>query len=293
MADTEIVADDKQAQLAFDSGFADTTPPAKVTPVVEAAPKVEPKPEVKTEPKVVAKVEPPKPEYVRLTKEQFARLDSAANMTADFGKRLDTALGTVGNMKQIITKLQSDTPIGAAVKLPDDVVSEMEKDFPELAGHLKSSLEKALKGIRGTAPAGAVLDPEETKKQIQAASEALITKLEIEALEDAYPDWRDIVGAVDSQGKFNPANPFRVWLGKQSAEYQHRLNSTNSNVIITRAIDKFKADTAKTAVPPKVSPKDAARRVVIQAAQQPRGDGGQPPPRNTEVDAFNEGFNSR
>lgn len=293
MSETGTVADEKQADLDFSAGFAtETPPPEKATLVAAADVKIEVKPEPKVEPvvpKVVPKVQPkaPQPEYVRLTKEQFDRLDSAAAKTANYESQFSKVFGTMGEMQQTVRKLQTATPAGQPVTLPADVVAEMEADFPELAGHVKTALEKTLKGMRGTGGAPApVFDKDEMQRLVRAEA----VKNETEALEDSHPDWRDIVGAVDSEGKANPAHPFRIWLAKQPADYQFKVNSTNSATIISRAIDKFKASQAAPPKPKVPTPKIVARQDRIRGAVQPKGDGGQPAPRKTDDDAFAEGF---
>jgi len=69
----------------------------------------------------------------------------------------------------------------------------------------------------------------------------------IEALTKAYPNWREIVGAVDSQGRFDPNNPFRAWLSKQPEDYQRTINGSNNAPVIIAAINKFQTDQAKAA----------------------------------------------
>lgn len=295
MGDTVVADDEKLASAGFNEGFTQDTPPEPVAAVVQPEAKVEPKPEVK--PKTEAKAPPTpdpvvaQPKYRQITEDEYTLLHSAAAKTAEIEKQVSKVFGTVGNMQQIVNKLQSATPAGTAIELPPDVVSEMEKDFPELAGHFKSALEKALKGVRGTGPAtGATVDPEAVSKLVNTAMEAATVKREIEALEDDHPTWKEIVGAIGPGETPNPNNPFRVWLGKQSAEYQAKINSTNSSTVISKAIDKFLDSQKAPAKVPQPTPKVVAQQSRIKDAIQPRGDGGQPTPRNTEEDAFSEGF---
>lgn len=287
MSGTGTAEDDNQDDLDFNSGFeSGTTPPATAatadTPAATVEPKVEPK-----APVVVPKVEPKpaQPEYVQLTKEQYAKLDGAAAKTATYEAQFSKVFGTMGEMQHTVKKLQTATPAGQPIALPADVVAEMEADFPELAGHVRTALEKALKGIRGTAQPP-VIDKDEMQRLVRAEA----VKNETEALEDAHPTWREIVGPVDSEGKSNPTHPFRVWLATQPADYQFKVNSTNSAVIISRAIDRFKASQAAPPKPQVPTPKVVARQDRIRGAVQPRGDGNPPPPTKTDDDAFAEGF---
>lgn len=300
LVDTEE-AEEKQARDDFSAGYASEQPPPKKTVAAEAEP--EPKAASEPEPKAETKVEapaaetPPAPKYIQVTQEDWDALKTAANKTAGHETQLSKAFGTLGDLQQIIRKLQSQTPQGLTVELPADVVSEMEDDFPELAGHFKKGLEKALKGIKGTAPAAATTtatattsqtaDPEAVQKMVK---EAAMTH-ELEALEDAHPTWRAIVGAVNAEGKYDANNDFRKWLAKEDAAYQQKVNSTNSSAIISRAIDKFQSSkTAAPTTPAKPAAHIVARNERVRGAIQPRGDGGQPAPTKTADDDFREGF---
>lgn len=287
MADKDAAhLDADQDDQDFASGFNNTPPPDTA-----AAPKPDVKPVAKPETKEAVtpapKVEAPK--YVQLTQEQFDNLQSAAGKVTEVEKQISKLFGTTGDMQQIVKKLQAETPKGMTIDLPADVVSEMEQDFPELAGHFRKSLEKALKGVRGTGAAeagSAGLDPTAVQNLVREAA----IKHEIEALEDAHQDWRTIVGVVDAEGKHDPNNEFRQWLGKQPVEYQTKINATNSAAVVSRAIDKFLASKANPAVQTGQTPQIAARRDRLKAAIQPRGDGGQPAPAKSADDDFAEGF---
>ena len=300
MTDTVVIDDDKQAQIDFDAGAAEIIPPAKPAVEVKVEPKVEAKVEAKpkVEAKVPAKVETvppvqPAPKHVQITEEQYRRFEEAAVATATMKTQLAKVFGTIGDVQQVVKKLQAATPAGVSVDIPKDAFAEMAKDFPELATHFQSGLEKALKGVRGTGTAvtSTAPDAEEVQKLVMAT----YIKGETESLEDAYANWREIVGTVDAQGRHDPNNEFRKWLATQDIGYQHKINSTNSSRTIATAIGKFlalKAAQAKTPVPtPKLpAPKIVARQNRIAAAVTPRGDGGQPAPSKSADDDFNAGF---
>jgi hypothetical protein len=278
----EPISADAQEDADFASGFSTETPPVKTeTP----EPKTEATPEPKVEAKVEAEAAPKAPKYVQLTQEQFDRLEAAAAKTATIETQMSKAFGTLGDMQQVVKKLQSATPAGASIEIPKDAFADMEKDFPELAAHMRAGLEKSLKGMRGTAPADSPsADPEAVQKTV---TEVLL-KNEQATLDGDHPTWREIVGAVDKDGKPDPRHPFRAWLMTQTNEYQTRINSTSSPATINRAIDRFIA--AKAALPktPTPAPKVAARTDRIRDAITPRGDGGQPAP--VTKDDFAEGF---
>ena len=76
-----------------------------------------------------------------------------------------------------------------------------------------------------------------------------------DALTKVYPNWREIVGAVDSPEKADPKNPFRKWLKTQPGDYAKEVTSTHSASVLAKAIDKYQAEKAKAAVSsPPVTP---------------------------------------
>lgn len=291
MTDTTIAETDKQANTDFASGFdLETPPPQQTTTEPVIAPKIEVKPEPKPEPKPAPKA--PVAKFVQITQEQFDSLQAAAGKTTAIEGQLSKAFGTIGDMQQIVRKLQSATPAGQPVEMPKTAFAKLRKDFPELADLMADDMADLLKGMRGTATpetaAATAPDPEALSKLVSATT----IKLEVEALEDAHPKWREIVGAVDSEGRHDPNNAYRKWLATQDATYQAKINSTNSSTVIARSIDKFMASkkAAPVRVAPKTNPKAAARLNRIRGAVQPRGDGGQPAPAKTADDDFREGF---
>lgn len=283
----ENLVDDKEALEGLESGF---TPDTVTTPPAPPASGAQPEGEKPTDdtpaPAEPPPAAPPAPEYVQITKEQFASFEAAAAKTADVEKQLTKAFGTLGNVQQIIKDLQTATPKGMDVDLPADVLSEMEGEFPEIATLMRPALEKALKGIKGTGGAKAEgLDQDAVNKLVSEASRGHA----LEALEDAHPDWQGIVAPI-KDGKLDPESPFRKWLATQPDEYQEKINSTNNPLLVLRAIDKFQA--APKAEPPKPAPQTQARRDRVAAAVQPKGDGGQPPPAKSDTDEFEAGFNT-
>lgn len=283
--------DDKQAQADFDSGIeAETLPPAKPAaevkpPAVEPA-KVEPKPQA--QPTVEAK---PAPKYVQITEDQYRRLEEVATKVGTLDSKFDKAFGTVGDMQQVVKKLQAATPAGMSIEIPKDAFAEMAKDFPELAAHFQTGLDKVLKNVRGTAPSTATApDSDAIQKLIDAGVTAATRRNEEAALNDTYSNWREIVGTVDNEGRHDPNNEFRKWLTTQDVGYQHLINSTDSSQIISRAIGKFLQFKSAAPKPTVTAPHVAARQNRIAAAVQPKGDGGQPSPSKSADDEFNAGF---
>lgn len=300
MAEKDVVIDDdKQALLDLNAGFESETP-APVTPATAATP--EPAKEPAPKPITAKDKEPAKPaptpaapaapEYVQLTKDEHATLTAAAAKTAGFEAQLAKAFGTIGNMQQIVTKLQSQTPSGEKVEVPKVAFAKLRESFPEVADLLEADMAETMKGLRGTGPEDAkpeaVMDPAALMK----AAKAIDTQRQIEALEEDHPTWREIVGVVDKDGKYDPNIEFRKWLATQPADYQAKINGAHSATVISKAIDKFQA--SKTAATPSApaapTPKQVAQKGRIEGAVQPKGDGGQPPPAKTANDDFQEGF---
>jgi hypothetical protein len=63
--------------------------------------------------------------------------------------------------------------------------------------------------------------PDADAARVQACWRKARAKHELEALEDAYPDWREITGAVDvTQQQPDPDNAFRKWLATKDEAYQ-------------------------------------------------------------------------
>ena len=278
--DAEIHAEELEAQAAFDSGVEmETGRKTKLPDVVDPVAKPTPVAVAET----VAKI--PAPKYIQITEEQFAALNAAAAKTATVEQQMSKAFGTIGNLQQIVDGLKSATPRGLKVEIPKDAFAAMEKDFPELAQHSRAALEATLRGITGTAPASAEIDPERMKALVTER----VIQLETEALEDVHPDWRAIVGAVDiSKQQPDANNAFRKWLLTKPAAYQAKLNGTNSAAVLSRAITAFQAEAKAPAPAPNL--KDQLRQARIQAAVTPKGDGGRPAPTRTEEDDFEAGF---
>jgi len=243
MADEAVVKDDLQFEMGFDDSI--PTPPA---PVEDTGPK-----------------------YVQVTEDDYKKFqsnaDSISEMRTAYQKQFDTAFGKLGGVERTLTQL---TATGPAVDLTDDVVSDLAEDFPELAALQLKSFQKFAQTIR-TNPAPA--NPVDIDEKVHAR----VIALETEALEDAHPQWRDLVGTPDSK------TDYRQWLNKQPVEYQQKLNSTNSASVIARSIDKFTSSVTK---------KPSVRQTLIRDAITPKGDGRRSETSDADDD-FNAGFAGR
>lgn len=281
MADEEEDLNNGTDDADFNDGFT-TLAPNKALVVDKVPPPKEPAAEVVVTPPAA---EPPK--MATITQEDW---DALRAQTTGMDKRIkETVAGTLGDVEQrIVKKLQAATPAGVAVELPQDIVDELAASHPELAPKIKSVLEKALKGLRGTAPAG---KGSVSSEDVVELARKLSVMNEVESLDDLHPTWREIFGKVDAELKpVDPNNKFRKWLATQPEAYQHRINTTNSSLVLSRAIDKFQEFDKKPPAPPAPNIRKDAARNRIKDAVQPRGDGGGPTPSKTADDELEDGF---
>lgn len=284
--DDTAVDETAQEQDGFASGFTDKPS--------EKAPKPD-KPEQAAPEKATAEPEA-KPDHVQITRDEWEAVRSAAARTASYETQLSRLHGTTGRLQSALaglqkeTPLQKDAPASRKIEIPKEAFAEMERDFPELAKMNRAALEAALSGMQ---VAGGDIDDGKLKTMLND----LASGREIEDLEDAYPDWREIVGAVTKEQQPDQNHPFRKWLATKDEAYQAKVNSAEKAFVIRRAIRQFQAETKAAAATPKPAPekpRDTARADRFRAAVQPKGDGAAaPPPGNTEEEAFQAGFASR
>jgi hypothetical protein len=288
-------AEDDHAAVAakedadFASGFPEkppATPPSADKPADTPA-----KPEPKAAPVRATEPATEKPEYVQISAKDWADVRAAAAKTASYDAQLSKAFGTIGNLQRLVSGLQAQTPAGRKIEVPKDAFLEMSRDFPELAEHTRNALERALAGVTGTGANDA-----DASGKFQDMLASYTAKREIEALEDSYPDWRKIVGAVDiTKEQPDPNNAFRKWLATKDVAYQNRLNSSESAAVIGRAIRTFQNETKAVAKPGATTtrPRDDARAERIRGAVQPRGDNAGAAAGKSDDEMFEEGFRSR
>lgn len=68
--------------------------------------------------------------------------------------------------------------------------------------------------------------------------------IELNNLNNVYPNWRIIVGAPDKDEKPKSKVPFRKWLARQPESYQAMVNNTESPAQVELAITDFFGATA-------------------------------------------------
>jgi hypothetical protein len=184
----------------------------------------------------------------------------------------------------------------ARLRALEQKVPEQDRQLSKAFGTI-GELQQQLKTLRGDAK------PAPVEPQPRLTGEALIIKrLQEQAmidLEEDYPDWRDLVGAPKANETPDPEHPFRKWLASKDAAYQTKINTSNSARAIARAIDLFKAETAK---PPPKGPQPAMKAKAVDGVKAARRDriANAVPPRttagNTAIrartpdDDFDEGF---
>lgn len=294
MAEVNTADVEAKVDAAFGAGFGDT-PPAPAEKVVE-----ETKPEAVTpEPVVVAPVVvPEKPQYVRLTKQEWDNTKAAAGKVSSLESQLAKLTGSMPKAEQIVQQalesLRSQTPAGLDVEMSEEDFAELTAEFPEIGKGMKTALERILKkaNVKGTGPAQAPVPSPAQPVDMDAALEKALLAREAKALEKAYPDWSEIVGRPPTDGAEPPSTEFRAWLGKQSPEYQKAVLETDSPADVREAIASFKASQSEPASPSPVPDKASARRAVIADAVTPRADGNPPPlnPPQTAEEAFSKAF---
>jgi hypothetical protein len=88
-----------------------------------------------------------------------------------------------------------------------------------------------------------------------------VIRREMKVLKTITPNGvRKSTRSTEGKGeKPDPKHPFRVWLGKQPDEYQKKINGTDSPLVVSKALDKFKADQKAKAEKPKPPPKQKSR----------------------------------
>lgn len=284
MTDEKLQQDELQAEKDFDAGFTDQPSEA---PAAKAA-----EPETPAEQATETPAEQPVEEFVQIKRGDFDKLMAAAEKTASLEQQMSKAFGSIGNLKQMVeAQPKAVAPVVGNVTLSDEDFAELKADFPELAESTKKAVQRALSKIGVSGAEGSNL----SKADIERTLVELQTQKSVNFLDDAHPQWRDIVGRPD-----DPECEFRNWLKTKSSTYQKRINTTNDGFEIATAIESFneareakkKAEAAaknKTAQ----DPKQDERRRVIASAVLPKGDGGPAAPRKSAEDWFNEGFQSR
>ena len=322
---TDVSAADTAREVAanFTSGY-DGVPVKKPDPVVE---KVEDKGKGEPGAKDVAPAPaadapaaqtPDKPKRARISHEEWEKTRTLLNdakamigKVAGFESQIARLAGTVGTVQKAIqeaaAQAQAQTPYGLSIELTDEDFKDLAADYPELAKVNRAVLQNIFNRaqIKGTGTAAEPAKTEQPPADAPKAAPPALTREDVaEVLRQekakeasdkfiaAYPNWREIVGAPDTDGgpMKESGAAFHAWLKAQPAEYQKRINSTEDPGEMHAALDLFVASQKEHPVADR--PTGQNRRAVIEAAVQPRGDGSTPSPQRpkTELESMREGF---
>jgi type I site-specific restriction endonuclease len=247
--------DDSQ-DAGFAAAFADPT--ERPEPKAEAPAPVESQEEVTPD---------PAPEYVQITREDYARLSQAVErlpvLEQQMAKRLDTAFGKLGVIEQGIRQ--------GGGALSDQDLAPFKDEFPELHAVLSK--------VRAPADVVSVVD-ERTKayqEQLESAMQQL-RETQMYAVEREHPDWQ----------AFTASEAFQGWLATKDEGYRAKVMNTWAPSVIVPALNEAKkALAAKPAPTPTKQKQTPTRAEVLGAAIQPRGTGGRyEAAGNTEAEGY-------
>ena len=249
--------DDSQ-DAGFASAFADPTerpePNAEVTALDEPQGNVTPEQTVE-------------PEYVQITREDYARLTQAVDrlpaLEQQIAKRVDTAFGKIGVIEQRFGQG------GGALSEAD--IEQFKEDFPEL--------HTVLSKVRAPANVDALIE-ERTKAYQQRLEETAneLRETQMFTVEEKHPDWQE----------FTASEGFQTWLASKDEDYRNKVLNTWAPKVIVSALSEAKKALAAKPVPTAPKPKPTPTRAeVLGAAIQPRGTGGRyESPGNTESEGY-------
>jgi hypothetical protein len=170
MAEVNVADAEAKADAAFNAAFTahsdDTPPVAKVVEEPKAAePAVAPAP--------VPTPAPEKPQYVRVTKQEWDNTKAATGKVKSLESQVAKLMASMPQAdqitRQLIERVQSQTPAGTAIdpQVLIDAFADQEKDFPELAGQNRKALEHVFKHLRGTGPAAPPAQTVDVKAEME------------------------------------------------------------------------------------------------------------------------------
>jgi hypothetical protein len=278
--------EEQAAEAAFESGF--DVGPNEHTPATGDEPG-----DQATAARVSAQAEP---EYARITKEEYEQLKARAALIDEIkavqDKRFDTAFGKIGIAEKTLKDLQAQAAAGGPIEVTDEDMAAMREEYPQLAALLAKDLRTVFSKIKGGGnPDIDKIVEERLTPALQTAKAALKTEIrqemEVEKLTEAVPDWKEV----------NAKAEFQDWLKAQPDGLKAKFDDSWNATFIANTYQSFKkAEEAKAKAAKDA--KDAADRAAqntnsraarLQAAIQPRGDGGHAPG-PTAADEFEEGF---
>ena len=244
----------------FEAGFSQagqtkTPDPAEETPEAEAPPEVE------------------LPKLAQITEAQFQELLAKASlvdeMKADSQRKFDNAFGQLGGLKQTVERFNS--PNSTPVQVGEEDFSEMNTEFPELAGMQAKGLNRVLAKLRG----GGTVDA--------AAIQQIVTQQTAEYRADSLDRLNDIVEDWESKRP-----DIQAWVATQPDAVKALADSEN----VRDAASLLRQYRAAKSQPVEIAkPAVTTRQRQLEAAVTPRSARGAAPEPGV-VDDFEEGFNS-
>lgn len=225
----------------------------------------------------------PVPEYVQITRQQFEDMQTRLGKIDDLQTAYAKTSGSIGNLNQIIERLQAATPKGQKVEFTADDVADLTSEFGDELGAAQLKVLQKISGkLNGT---GAAFDPAQVDSVVQARiaesskglREEVSTAIRQEMLSDLHPDWTTVRGTPE----------FLAWKDKLPSDAKNTLNTTNSVSYLAGKLTEFKDSLKKQK---SATDKGNLRQKVMASAVQPTGDGGHAQAKSADDD-FHSGFN--
>lgn len=276
---------------AFGEGFKAESTETPTEPEPPVAHVTTPEPVVET-----PAPEPILPKYAQITEEEAAEW---RKLSGKMGK-LDEGFGTLGNLKQIVQQLQSQTTEGKPVEVTDDDMAELKAEFPEFADLTKKVLTKIVGKLKGTGHAAppAPIDTDALVAQTETrTTKRIFETIRKEADQDLradHPDWRTTVWGTQDDGKTefkDVKTPFTAWLGQQPEAIRQRIVNSNNPEFLSRQLTRFKQETAekpKQAAPPVTEPSGRTARLAASVTPKGVAPSGSPPEENNMSAGFRQ-----
>lgn len=290
--DTQVIDDELGTDADFDAGFtgAPTETPGNQAEAAEdkqlgdaAAGVTEDKPAgdgqaASTE---TPAAEPPAPEFVQLTRDDFTKLMQRAeevdNLKSTVQQNADKVFGTIGGIQRILNDLKAQ-PSGQPLKLSEADFAELTAEYPDLAALTTKGLQRVLEKLPTRA---AAVDPSAIEKVVQERTATVRTEVidsHLDAVVDG--DWREEVRKPE----------YAAWIDKQPDEVK-ALGASDSLRDAAKLMRLYKAhrDAPPPAPAPTTQQTSPTRSRVFAAAVAPKG-AGVTAVRPSEDDDFESGF---
>ena len=222
---------------------------------------------------------PPEPRYAQITQEQFDDLMGKAKafdeLKGESTRKFDTAFGQLGGLKQVVERLQNQTPAGQAIQVSDDDFTELKSEFPELAEMQIKGLNRALARTKGT---GSDVDVSQYTKVVEdLKAEARADALD--SLNDIIENWEEAVNTPE----------YAAWIAAQPDDIK-ALEQSDKFRDAKKLLRAYKKAPKPEVKAPEAKPAPVStRQRLLEAAVTPKSSGGNV--RSAGVDPFDEGFN--